>query len=98
MSTPIHEPLQAAPRWVYTSGAGWHDATGKLSSARVLDPSAYVAGYEAGAYGLARKLNEMLDKGATINDGMVEVVRLLISYRTGAAHPVNGWEHEPKRQ
>lgn len=94
-----HEPLQPLPRWVYTSGAGWHDATGQLSSARVLDPSAYVAGYEAGAYALARRLYAMLEEPDDANGekALVRVARLLHTYETGAAHPARGWEHEPKR-
>lgn len=95
MNTP--EPLKPAPRWVYTSGAGWHDSSALVTSSRIESPHSYVHGFEDGAYALARRLNEMLDEGEGAAASFVQIVRVLGAYRSGLAHPVRGWEHEPKR-
>lgn len=91
------EPLQPPPRWVYTSGAGWHDSTALVTNSRVADPSTFVLGYEKGAYALAKRLDALIDGVPEWEQGMVLIMRELMRYRSGAAHPVRGWEHEPKR-
>ncbi len=95
--SPTHDPLKPGPRWVYTSGAGWHDSTGRVTHGRTGDPASFVEGFEGGAYALANTLNSILDAGESKPDALVEVVRLLMRYKAGAAHPVAGWQYEPKR-
>ena len=86
-----HEPLAPDPQWVYTPGAGYHSR--RQGGASIKSPTDYAEGFEAGAYALADKLNEVWAAKIT----QAEMFAILTTYRKGAAHPARGWEHEPKR-
>lgn len=88
----IHEPLQPPPRWVYTGGAGSHDATALVTSSRVGSPADFVLGYEQGAYALARNVLALM-----VAHKEADAIKLLLTYNAHDARPVRGWEHEPKR-
>lgn len=89
------EPLQSPPDWSHTPGAGWHDATALVATGRVESPASFVQGYEAGVFALAKLLYPL---AWSLDDAKrKEAMVILRRYHDGAAHPVRGWEHEPKR-
>jgi hypothetical protein len=85
------QPLAPDPEWIYTQGAGYHSPHATPARS-VQSPTDYAAGFEDGAYALAMRLWDDLQ-----HDRMSDLFDTLATYRRGNAHPVQGWQHEPKR-
>jgi hypothetical protein len=83
---PAPEPIANEPAWRETPG-GFHDANGGKSFNTV--PIAYAHGMEDGAFALARKLLDLKDWEL--------IIKTLLTYNDGSAHPLRGWKSEPKR-
>ncbi len=88
MNTHAQEPLSPDPQWKPVNGPA-HFHSDRVPQTIVHPPAAYALGFSDGAYALAKELLQL----ASLN-GTDSIVKTLINYQNGLAHPTKGWEYE----
>jgi hypothetical protein len=83
-------PLRPDPDWQRRADNTYYDNKTGLPALHH-PPQAYAAGFEAGALAAAQQLAYALEHDK------LAFARLLGQYKSGNAHPVKGWQHEPPR-
>ena len=82
------QPLLPEPKFEHYVGSGWQVNGSGINT----PPAGYTAGFEDGAYALAKQAMQLLR-----SHDMETLVRVLGEYERGVAFPTANWSHERPR-